>query len=113
MNNIFDLGKKSYYDGIPRYKRPYEGSMGEIWVDGWDSANKEHELFTENQSLKLQNEELVKEKTELEAKYSQQSSDIDSILDTLLKHLDKGILVFSRGNIKTGIFQIKDILSKI
>ena len=112
MNNIFELGKKSYYEGIPRYKNPYCDSMGEMWINGWDSACKEHELFTENQHLKLGNKKLMKEMVEFKSRYSQQSSDIDSILDTLLKHLDKGILFFSRGDIKTGIFQIKDILSK-
>jgi hypothetical protein len=112
MNNIFDLGKEAYYNKIPRYKNPYPGEPGELWFSGWDMACKEHELFTENQSLKLENEELKKDKIELENKKSTNNSDIDTILNTLLKHLDTGVFTFSRSNIRTGLNQIKAILSR-
>jgi len=60
----FNSGHKAYYDEVPRYKNPYDDaphfddSNYYAWEKGWDAANKEHDLFTEAQSLKTQNKEL-------------------------------------------------------
>jgi hypothetical protein len=52
-------GSAAYYEEVPRYKCPYtEDAVVEWWHYGWDQAQKEHELFTENQSLKAENASL-------------------------------------------------------
>lgn len=58
--SIFKLGSKAYYEEVPHYKNPYvdipldgvDNSAHSIWLEGWHSAEKEHNLFTENQELK-------------------------------------------------------------
>lgn len=68
-------GSAAYYEEVPRYKCPYtEDAVVEWWHYGWDQAQKEHELFTENQSLKAENASL---KEQLEVQKMELQCDID------------------------------------
>ena len=66
----FNNGSKAYYDEVPRYKNPYEvsshfdDSNHAAWEKGWDKACEEHTIFTENQTLKAEKQELFIERAE-------------------------------------------------
>lgn len=63
QTKIVDEGNKAYYDEVPRYKCPYglNSECMSLWFKGWDQAQSDHNLFTENQTLKAKNEELERE----------------------------------------------------
>jgi len=67
QTKVVDEGHKAYYDDVPRYKNPYDGDRASftLWFTGWDKASEEHNLFTENQTLKAENKELVIERAEV------------------------------------------------
>ncbi|MCK4500320.1 hypothetical protein KAU11_07470 [Candidatus Babeliales bacterium] len=53
QTKLVEEGHKAYYDDVPRYKNPYDGeNTTGLWLEGWDRAEQEHRLFTENQELK-------------------------------------------------------------
>lgn len=67
----FNAGHKAYYDGVPRYKNPYDDaphfddSNYSAWEKGWDQASIEHDAFTKIQQLEAQNKELCVDNEEL------------------------------------------------
>ena len=65
MLDIIDAGHKSYYDDVLRCKNPESTELCVLlWFKGWDTAEAEHRLFTENQLLKCENKELFIERAE-------------------------------------------------
>jgi hypothetical protein len=67
----FNNGSKAYYDEVPRYKNPYSGEGDEssnyayaAWEKGWKQSSSEHNLFTENQSLKAEKKKFGIERAE-------------------------------------------------
>ena len=59
---VYEEGKSSFYEGIPRYKCRYtEEAFINWWQVGWDVASKEHELFVKNQQLKSANDSMREE----------------------------------------------------
>ena len=68
----YENGGKAYYDEVPRYKNPYSGSNHyddsnhAAWEKGWKRASQEHNLFTENQTLKAEKEALEISNAELQ-----------------------------------------------
>ncbi len=59
---IRDEGSKAYYEEVPRYKNPHElnSEFMSLWYKGWDQSKSDHDLFTENQTLKAKIEVLKK-----------------------------------------------------
>ena len=147
LMDIFDLGFHAYHDGVPSYKNPYndnnhyDDSEHTAWRRGWFAAGKEHELFTENQTLKAKNEELFLERAEaldevmcLKDDVFGLKSELDLIresfslykessesqlveISTLLKDLyyystDSSIFTFRRENLIQMIQNVRDEIKK-
>lgn len=68
QRRVMEEGRCAFYDNVPIYKNPYDNDLGSIWYDGWESANREHILFTEVKSFQSL---LDDHKTSLEEKDNQ------------------------------------------
>jgi len=106
---LFEEGCKAYYDNIPRYKNPYTASSSSLWFLGWDEASNRQDLFSENQSLKLENAELHESLKSL----SLNLVDIIFVLNGIVNEVEKAsFFSFSREKMKNHIKNIQELLQE-
>ncbi len=70
---IIQEGHDAFYAESPRYKNPYHDFDDKLWFFGWDSAEREHSMFTDNQTLR-------EEKREEKKQWSKKESFLNAVI---------------------------------
>lgn len=98
----FKNGHKAYYEEVPRYKNPLFNSTPEhiAWLDGWDQAKTEHDMFTDNQLLK-------EEKEALDAEVIQLKQD-NGHMRTYIMAISKGLTNLLAGTCLHNVFTLRE-----
>lgn len=106
-------GSKAYYDNIPRWKNPYEGEIGEVWIKGWDFSQEEHKLFTESKNLDNQIQEQKKLNAELETKIKLLKEELARVEKSLsfnkeiIQKIKLSMLSYQRDMDSLGVFNFR------